>query len=1159
MAENMSIQKLAVDKARCDVEKELGAELAAARAEVSSVCKEINALRQSHEAALAAAERTRSAEVADLSKRIQVAERQAAQATSTAEAAVEAETVGNAKRKAKEDEVRRLCKEAHAYGEYQRVEKEVAARLSERDEMQRQKDDATQQQLAEAALTVQRAAEELTGMRISLGIAQKRVADFKGAETKRVEAGGSLTRAQQRIIDAMRTELDDARKTSAEQQSELVQLRAAAANPQQRAAASHPQQQQVAVQPLMNGGRYSVRVLVLLVRMALICKIPERNVPAALDMCFTIFTGQAPTPEYQISKDVLPRALHRLNIIRRRRVAARNAADPNVWSANSDTGNKKDCEREVIAYAHIVISPQDGSPSPVASALSCVDINHDQTGRNGADVLVRQFKLGGLKPEKCAGLIGDSTGHAEVQREGAADQLAQKGARRELIIIAGCIRHFKELELKAAFEGGWPGKQAESFLYAFRDMLHKNTPFWRKVWVRAMQPLQVFNRCIARMPVPTSSKWECMDEACNLFQQTYEVDEGTQGFGVTMIEEFVKYARDILRGHADESRPQDAGRHGDREKFDVLAKDLQTMRLLASVFAVLDLSRTNSGNFHHWCKQPCPLYGWSNDFKAHLMAVRACEEADFWQRAEADPKVAFPLTSSFMKRDIERGFTNLMTSEVRIEIAKSMKVAIEKGKEKNEEWMLKQYTAAPFLFGAVCDERHRLGAAQLILRAAGYGQQLANSMAAAGVQSATAPSGPVQQRLFACIEREVKSGELQVWWQRWGMQAHVHEWLSLATTPAQSYGNPLLCHTHTPGINMALCPLFVLMVHNTRLESYVSKHKQLEQGNMGSRTVNAMFLAHSEMEPERTLLCSHAMRTASGRGTVRPRAREEAAKGHGLASAYESKRQRAMMATLSLADAATISARDLYCRNDNSLAKAIQNAAASDDAVADAVDERKILSFVKTKDRTGLGNARKPLKPVAACRAPNLAKAGERAPKQRGTGRSAADIAARRKAAAAAKESAAAPISKTASKRRDGGRMSKAQHRAQGQPPAPKKRKPSQQELEAELAAKRQRLAEVQAAEAERARAVEQRREAEREQQAHNAEAAAAAEAIAAETALLAQEMGQLKAELRAQMVKTGRKFRQTSNSDWAAMGTGWIAKVQRYMRLKAGLAECGI
>ena len=94
--------------------------------------------------------------------------------------------------------------------------------------------------------------------------------------------------------------------------------------------------------------------------------------------------------------------------------------------------------------------------------------------------------------------------------------------------------------------------------------------------------------------------------------------------------------------------PQKAGTHGDKAKFDVLAADLQNMALLGSIHATVDLAMENSGPFHHWCKQVCPIYGFGNDFKAHLMAVKALEEEDFWARAKADTSVAFPRLHAFM-------------------------------------------------------------------------------------------------------------------------------------------------------------------------------------------------------------------------------------------------------------------------------------------------------------------------------------------------------------------------------------------------------------------------------------------------------------------------------------------------------------------------------
>ena len=88
------------------------------------------------------------------------------------------------------------------------------------------------------------------------------------------------------------------------------------------------------------------------------------------------------------------------------------------------------------------------------------------------------------------------------------------------------------------------------------------------------------------------------------------------------IEEFAGRARELLRGTTDVAMPQKAGAHGDKVKFDVFATDLQCMTLLGSIYAVLDLANTNSSAFHEFCLKPCPVYGFGNDFKAHLMAVR---------------------------------------------------------------------------------------------------------------------------------------------------------------------------------------------------------------------------------------------------------------------------------------------------------------------------------------------------------------------------------------------------------------------------------------------------------------------------------------------------------------------------------------------------------
>ena len=161
---------------------------------------------------------------------------------------------------------------------------------------------------------------------------------------------------------------------------------------------------------------------------------------------------------------------------------------------------------------------------------------------------------------------GDSTGHAEVQREGLIAHLIKLGMPTGQAIMFGCVRHFVELEIKSFLEAGWPGAQAENFLFAFRDVIHKGLAFWRGVWVDSKAPGAIFDEKLARMPVPTGSKWECLPVPAGMFLCTLYVSEERKklGVGLTMMEEFLKHARTILRGTRDVDRPQDAGTHGDK-------------------------------------------------------------------------------------------------------------------------------------------------------------------------------------------------------------------------------------------------------------------------------------------------------------------------------------------------------------------------------------------------------------------------------------------------------------------------------------------------------------------------------------------------------------------------------------------------------------------
>jgi len=177
-------------------------------------------------------------------------------------------------------------------------------------------------------------------------------------------------------------------------------------------------------------------------------------------------------------------------------------------------------------------------------------------------------------------------------------------------------RHFKELEIKAFLEAGWPGCQVENYLFSLRDTMHKDPLLWRGIWVDAGLPGESFDKSLGSMPVPTSSKWECMPPACGKYvltlehtkEQTIQLGAGSQAkVGVSMMETFTHHVREMLRGSTQLERLQDAGKHRDKVKFEVLAVELEKPQLTAGIFAIIDMAEAHTSRFHHWTCGRCAM------------------------------------------------------------------------------------------------------------------------------------------------------------------------------------------------------------------------------------------------------------------------------------------------------------------------------------------------------------------------------------------------------------------------------------------------------------------------------------------------------------------------------------------------------------------------
>ena len=114
----------------------------------------------------------------------------------------------------------------------------------------------------------------------------------------------------------------------------------------------------------------------------------------------------------------------------------------------------------------------------------------------------------------------------------------------------------------------------------------------------------------------------------------------------------------------------------------------------------------------------------------------------------------------------------------------------------------------------------------------------------------------VERELHKYIERRHVEGELAKEWGHWGMEAHMEEWLLLATEPAgDTQVSPVLSEKRTPGLySIYIDMLFVGLSDNTILESYVSRYKTFAHVNSGGLLVETQFLYHEGLEADRKKL-----------------------------------------------------------------------------------------------------------------------------------------------------------------------------------------------------------------------------------------------------------------------------------------------------------------
>ena len=191
-----------------------------------------------------------------------------------------------------------------------------------------------------------------------------------------------------------------------------------------------------------------------------------------------------------------------------------------------------------------------------------------------------------------------------------------------------------------------------------------------------------------------------------------------------MIEEFCELVLLVTRGNANPDRPQDAGKHPHRDKWKVIRAWVADRERVAQLHLLVDLWKFYSER-HAFCLRRSVYGDFAPSHHRHEMAVQVCEAIVWYRRARADPEAAvFWSTSEFLSKPHELRFKSLLPSDKRALVRERMARALAAGEESLLTWSAKVWTRAVHLLGAVCDERYRVGVAQLVLILVGEGNAL---------------------------------------------------------------------------------------------------------------------------------------------------------------------------------------------------------------------------------------------------------------------------------------------------------------------------------------------------------------------------------------------------------------------------------------------------
>jgi hypothetical protein len=588
------------------------------------------------------------------------------------------------------------------------------------------------------------------------------------------------------------------------------------------------------------------------------------------------------------------------NVVDDMRCANVNAKSPWPWALATDDGSAKgmsavNTKNEKL---HVIIT-SSWDPNLELPYIEGVALRDPpaESGKGLAECNIQALNEAGWQWPTFVGSGGDHTDHASGkigERVKVQEYAESHGCPTGRGASNGCSRHGYALEVKAAFNALIGHQDVESAALALHTCSSLDRRMVSLCWVDCGLPEDLLKVFLSASK-PTMSKWQVfegfvVDWFLPLCVRVRVMVNGTPTLVIPHVH-LAEYMCRLLRGTST-GKAEDAG--GDRLcRWKAYLGIVGNPIKVAALTVAADLEH-HYGQLHNWCKSKCRKYGFGPGFKAHEIALAVLNSEGVLKRAKEDPAAFFKTTAQYFES------TNLhatpVTPAARADFMQRMQLAADAMYDMHRKWNW-LWTEPRFLMGAAASEEYRHCFVRQLLPIVGHGPALAAHLAAQpnGSPPPPPPKGYAAEELAACMA-ECREG-LKEAWQRWGHDAHLAEWLLLATAPRQLNmpppltQAPVLSRQRTPGVfRVFIGQIFVRLSDNTCCESGVSEYRPRAHQNQHELRVEQRWKHSFRQRPLKDLLRDPALRSTSD-GALRPAALAAAAGQKSLQHHARSKQQ----------------------------------------------------------------------------------------------------------------------------------------------------------------------------------------------------------------------------------------------------------------------------